>query len=185
MKVSDAVTKGFSPGKFAFGAFFALAGTIFILMAWLGGYTLSIKGLLLPQWVFYLVAAIAILMGAYLMRDSFRTLKCAACKAPLAYAEAFFLAEAAPAVSRACESADPAALAGLPPLQVGKDMVRLSLDYCPRCGKAGVIGARIETPKREKKPLSPPRAIAPEAARGFLPLLRKTPRIEALEIGND
>lgn len=105
-------------------------------------------------------------------------------EAALDYAEALYLGDAAPLVLRACESADPVGLRDLPPLAMGRDMVRISLDYCPRCGKAGVLSARIETPKREKKPLAAPRALPTEAIANFLPLLKKAHRVDPLELGD-
>lgn len=176
------IVKGLSKAYLVAGVFFAGAGVVFILLAFFGNYTLSFHRVVLPQWVFYTVAVLALLFGLGGVREAFRAVKCGSCGMVLAYAESVFPRTSEGEVLRAWESLDPSPITGLATSTSREEWVRLSLDYCTGCGTVGALAVQYENRNREKRFLGRPREVHTETVAAFLPLLTQMPRLDRLDV---
>ncbi len=190
MTASDVVTRGLGKGRLALGIFFAGAGIIFICLAFFEGYTLEVSGILLPQWIFYAVAVIAILFGGFGIKTSLAALLCVKCRSELKYAEAFFPVDREVEVSAAFNGLSAEKLAGVPmftgasPALAGRgSFLRLSLDYCPKCRLGGVFSLRKFEPHAAAAAVLPPQIVTWETAAAFLPYMKEAVRRDKIEVG--
>jgi hypothetical protein len=181
----ESVRKGVSAFGLAFGICFAAAGVAFVGMAALGGYTLAISGFLLPQWTLYLVAAVAILFGAYGVKSSLSVWKCASCASELRYAEAVFSAQSKDALERAMRVADASELErAASPERGGESFLALALDYCPKCGKAAFLSLSARPRSSKEELVLGPVAVGEEALRVFRARMPDATRLAPLVFGD-
>ncbi len=182
MSGENVVKQGLSKGQLFFGLFFAGAGVVFLLMAFFGNYTLSFHKILLPQWVFYIVAVIALLFGVYGMRQAIRAWKCVFCGSVLSYGEAYFQPEYEDRLRSIVHSATPEELKGVPPYGKGDSWICLTLDYCDKCGRVGIVTLTRGSRGGEKARLDKPAILPAGKAALFAPYVVPSARIDPLEL---
>ncbi|MBN1533139.1 MAG: hypothetical protein JXA20_10790 [Spirochaetes bacterium] len=182
MGEKESIRKGISVGQMLFGMAFAAAGVVFIGLAFFKNYTLSIHGFLLPQWVFYLVALLAVFFGAFGVYNSFRVWKCGSCGDVLQYGMAMYPPDQEDRIIEAVDAADPSRLEGIPSFSKGDQWLTLSLDFCTRCGGVALISLTRENRNREKTAVRKPAFISREALPGFLARMTPGVRLDPLKL---
>jgi hypothetical protein len=182
MDKTGKIRKGMSVGQLLFGVAFTAAGVIFIGLAYFRNYTLSIRGFLLPQWVFYLVAVFAVILGAVTVFYSFRVWRCASCGDILQYGALMYPADQEGKIIEAIDQSDPSRLEGIPAFTKGDEMLTLSLDFCSRCGSAALVSLTKENRDRKKTVMRRPAYISKEILQAYLAFVKPGVRLDALKI---
>jgi hypothetical protein len=137
--MSEIIAKGLNKLNLLWGILGCALGTGFFLLGFIGDYTLSIGGLVLPPASIYIFGIVIFIAGAWIGAASLKAEKCAACNAALESGDAYFPASYEEAVIEAVRNLDAAPLADIKMLDDNSTAVELSLSYCPKCEKTGKL----------------------------------------------
>ena len=176
------IRKGTNRGLLVFGLAFIAAGLLFFGMAFFGNYTLRFHGVVLPGWSMYVITAILTIAGIGTIQSAVNSWKCAFCGTPLQHGEAYYPADYEREVKWAIESQDASQLEKVPPFKDGHGCVTMSIDYCDRCGRVGVISLEKSMRAGERIKLIKPIIVSAEGLGAFLPFVKSAPRISPLAV---